>query len=68
LLVADFAVTKDDVAITPSAVTYSATTKKYSLTVPATVAAQVYTVSLKNTVKTLNGVFYKSNTDSVAVQ
>jgi len=68
LLVADFAVTKDGVAITPSAVTYSATTKKYSLTVPATVAAQVYTVSLKNTVKTLNGVFYKSNTDSVAVQ
>ena len=67
LLVSDFAVTKNNTPVVPSGVTYNATTKKYALTVPATVAGEVYTVSLKDTIKTLAGVFYKSNTDSVVV-
>lgn len=67
LLPADFLVTKNGVAVVVSTAPYNATTKKYALTVPATAAAEVYTVSLKDTIKTLAGVFYKSNTDSVVV-
>lgn len=67
LLVADFAVSKNNTPLVPSAVAYNALTKTYSLTVPATAVAEVYTVALKDTIKTLAGVFYKSNTDSVVV-
>jgi len=67
LLVSDFAVSKNNTPLVPSAVAYNATTKTYSLTVPATASAEVYTVTLKDTIKTLAGVFYKSNTDSVVV-
>lgn len=67
LLPADFLVTKNGVAVVVSTAPYNATTKKYALTVPATAAAEVYTVALKDTIKTLAGVFYKSNTDSVVV-
>ena len=67
LLPADFSVTKNGVAIVPSGVAYNATTKKYALTVPATASAEVYAVALKDTIKTLAGVFYKSNTYSVVV-
>ena len=67
LLPADFLVTKNGVAVVISTAPYNATTKKYALTVPATAAAEVYTVALKDTIKTLAGVFYKSNTDSVVV-
>ena len=67
LLPADFLVTKNGDAVVVSTAPYNATTKKYALTVPATAAAEVYTVALKDTIKTLAGVFYKSNTDSVVV-
>ncbi len=67
LLVSDFAVSKNNTPLVPSAVAYNAATKTYSLTVPATASAEVYTVALKDTIKTLAGVFYKSNTDSVVV-
>ena len=67
LLPADFLVTKNGVAVVVSTATYNATTKKYALTVPATATAEVYAVALKDTIKTLAGVFYKSNTDSVVV-
>lgn len=67
LLPADFLVTKNGVTVVVSTAPYNATTKKYALTVPATAAAEVYTVALKDTIKTLAGVFYKSNTDSVVV-
>jgi hypothetical protein len=67
LLPADFLVTKNGVLVVVSTAPYNATTKKYALTVPATASAEVYTVALKDTIKTLAGVFYKSNTDSVVV-
>ena len=67
LLVGDFAVTRNGVAIIPSAISYTPTTKKYTLTVSANTTANIITVSLKNIVLTLADVLYKSNTATVVV-
>jgi|SRR6478735_4272430 len=65
LLFGDFKVIKDGVANNPTGATYNATTKKYTLTVPAFVAADVLEVSLNGIVLTPADVLYKSNTASV---
>lgn len=67
LLVGDFAVTRNGLAIVPSAVSYSSTTKKYTLTVSANITADIITVSLKDIVLTLADALYKSNTVTVVV-
>jgi hypothetical protein len=67
LLVADFSVTRNGVAITPSLAVYNATTKKYTLTVTANTTADIVTVSIKDTILTLADVLYKSNTVTVVV-
>lgn len=67
LLVGDFLVTRNGVAITPSASVYNATTKKYTLTVTANTTADIVTVSLADIVLTLADVLYKSNTATVVV-
>ena len=67
LLFGDFTVTKNGVANNPTVATYNATTKKYSLTVPALVAANVVEVSLNGIVLTAADVLYKSNTASIIV-
>ena len=67
LLVADFLVTRNGVAITPSLVVYNSTTKKYTLTVTANTTADIVTVSIKDTILTLADVLYKSNTATVVV-
>lgn len=67
LLVADFKVTKNGSPLVPSAVSYSSTTKKYTLTIPSTASADVYTVSLNGIILTTLDVLYKSNTESVVV-
>lgn len=67
LLVADFKVTKNGSPLVPSAVSYSSTTKKYTLTIPSTSSADVYTVSLNGIILTTLDVLYKSNTESVVV-
>ncbi len=67
LLVNQTAFTKNGAVIVPSAIAYDATTKLYTFTIPAAVAADVFTGSLNGIV--LNDVddLYKSNTDSVVV-
>lgn len=67
LLVADFKVTKNGSPLVPSAVSYSGTTKKYTLTIPTTASTDVYTVSLNGIILTTLDVLYKSNTESVVV-
>lgn len=67
LLVADFKVTKNGSPLVPSAVSYSSTTKKYTLTIPSTASTDVYTVSLNGIILTTLDVLYKSNTESVVV-
>lgn len=67
LLVADFKVTKNGSPLVPSAVSYSSTTKKYTLTIPTTASTDVYTVSLNGIILTTLDVLYKSNTESVVV-
>jgi hypothetical protein len=65
LLFGDFAVTRNGIVSNPTVAVYSATTKKYTLTVPAFVAADVLEVSLNGIVLTPADVLYKSNTASV---
>ena len=67
LLVGDFTVIRNGVAVVPSASVYSATTKKYTLTVTANTTADIVEVSLNDIVLTLADVLYKSNTATVVV-
>jgi len=67
LLVGDFTVTRNGVAVIPSAIAYNATTKKYTLTVTANTTADVMTVSVKGIVLTPADVLYKSNTATLVV-
>jgi len=67
LLVGDFAVTRNGTPLVPSAVAYSSTTKKYTLTVTANTTADIVTVSLDGTILTPLDVLYKSNTVTVVV-
>lgn len=67
LLVGDFSILRNGVAIVPSAVAYSAVTKKYTLTVSANTTADIVEVSLNDIVLTLADVLYKSNTATVVV-
>lgn len=67
LLVGDFSVIRNGVAVVPSAAAYNATTKKYTLTVTANTTADIVEVSLKDIVLTLADVLYKSNTATVVV-
>lgn len=67
LLVGDFTVIRNGVAVVPSAATYNATTKKYTLTVTANTTADIVEVSLNRIVLTLADVLYKSNTVNVVV-
>jgi hypothetical protein len=67
LVFGNFAVTKNGGVSNPTVATYSATTKKYTLTVPAMVATDIVTVSLNGIILTLADVLYKSNTASVVV-
>jgi hypothetical protein len=67
LLVADFKVTRNGSALVPSAVSYNATTKKYTLTVTANTTADIVTVELNGIILTLADVLYKSNTATAVV-
>jgi len=67
LLVGDFAVTRNGALLVPSAVAYSSTTKKYTLTVTANTTADIITISLDGTILTPLDVLYKSNTATVVV-
>jgi len=67
LLVPDFAFTRNGAPLVPSAVAYSATTKKYTFTVSANTTADIVTVSLNDTILTLVDVLYKSNTATAVV-
>lgn len=67
LLVGDFSVVRNGVAVVPSAVSYSSATKKYTLTVTANTTADIVEVSLKDIVLTLADVLYKSNTATMIV-
>lgn len=67
LLVGDFSVIRNGVAVVPSAVAYNSTTKKYTLTVTANTTADIVEVSLNDIVLTLADVLYKSNTATVVV-
>ena len=67
LLVGDFAVTRNGVAVVPSAIVYNSTTKKYTLTVTANTTADIIEVSLDGIILTLADVLYKSNTATVVV-
>jgi hypothetical protein len=67
LVFGNFAVTKNGGISNPTVATYSATTKKYTLTVPAMVATDIVTVSLNGIILTLADVLYKSNTASIIV-
>jgi len=67
LLVPDFAITRNGAPLVPSAVAYSATTKKYTFTVSANTTADIVTVSLNDTILTLVDVLYKSNTATAVV-
>jgi len=67
LLVGDFSVIRNGVAVVPSAIAYNSTTKKYTLTVTANTTADIVEVSLNGIVLTLADVLYKSNTATVVV-
>jgi len=67
LVFGDFAVTKNGGVNNPTVAAYSSTTKKYTLTVPALLAADIVTVSLNGIVLTLADVLYKSNTATAVV-
>jgi hypothetical protein len=67
LLVTNFKVLRNGVAVVPSAVVYNASTKKYTLTVTSNTAAAVMLVSLNGIVLTAVDVLYKSNTVSIVV-
>jgi len=67
LLVGDFTVTRNGVAIVPSLLSYNATTKKYTLTVTANTTADIVTVDLNDIVLTLADVLYKSAVQTVVV-
>jgi len=67
LVTGDFLVTRNGVAITPSACIYSETTKKYTLTVTANTTADIVEVSLNGIVLTLADVLYKSNVATAVV-
>jgi len=66
LLTTDFELTKNGVVLAQT-VTQSPTTKKYTFTVAALVAADVITVRIKNTILTPLDVLYKSNTATLIV-
>lgn len=67
LLVGDFTVIRNGVAVVPSAAVYNATTKKYTLTTTANTTADIVEVSLAGIILTLADVLYKSNTVNVVV-
>jgi len=67
LLFGNFTATKNGVSSNPTAATYSAVTKKYTLTVPTLVATDVVTVSLNGIILTTLGTLYKSNTSTAVV-
>ena len=67
LLVGDFNVTRNGAIIVPSAISYSSTTKKYTLTVTANTTADIVTVSLDGTILNLLDELYKSNTATAVV-
>jgi len=67
LLVADFSVTRNGVAIVPSGIAYNATTKKYTLTVTANTTADIVTVDLADIILTAADVLYKSDVKTVVV-
>ena len=67
LLVGDFSILRNGVAVVPSAVAYSSTTKKYTLTVTANTTADIVTVAVDGIILTLADVLYKSNTATIIV-
>lgn len=67
LLFGDFKVTKNGTANNPTVAAYNATTQKYTLTIPAVVAADILTVSLDGTILTTLDELFKSNTATVVV-
>ena len=67
LLPADFLVTKAGVQNVVTAAAYNSTTKKYTLTVTAVLAADILDISLNGIVLTVADVLYKSNTVSAVV-
>ena len=67
LVFGNFSVTKNGGVSNPTVATYSATTKKYTLTVPAMVATDIVTVSLNGIILSLADVLYKSNTATIIV-
>jgi len=62
LLFGDFKVVRNGTVSNPTVAVYSSSTKKYTLTVPAFVAADVLEVSLNGIILTPLDVLYKSNT------
>jgi hypothetical protein len=67
LLLADFALTKNGVALVPTLATYSATTKKYTLTVAAVASTNIITTSLNGILLSTADVLYQSNTVTTVV-
>ena len=67
LLFGDFKVTKNGAANNPTVAAYNSTTKKYTLTVPALLAADIVEVSLNGTILTPLDVLYKSNNATAVV-
>ncbi len=62
LLFGDFAVTRNGVVSNPTVAVYSSATKKYTLTLPAFVAADILEVSLNGIILVPADILYKSNT------
>jgi len=67
LLIPDFTLTRNGLPLTPSAVAYSSTTKKYTFTVTANTTADIVTVDLNDIVLTAADVLYKSDVKTVVV-
>ncbi len=67
LLVADFKVTRNGTVIVPSAISYSSTTKKYTLTVTANTTADIVTVDLADIILSSADVLYKSDVKTIVV-
>lgn len=67
LLVGDFKVVRNGSVVVPSAVSYNATNKTYTLTVSASVASDIIEVSLNGIVLTPADVLYKSNTVTAVI-
>jgi hypothetical protein len=67
LAVADFKVLRNDAVVTPSAVSYNADTKKYTLTVSANSAGDVIKASINGIILTAADELFKSNVATAVV-